>query len=125
MTRMRVCVSWKLSVLAMVFVLAALAAGCGPLRPEPTPTPTPTKTPRPTYTPTPALPTETPTPTVTPTATPTPTPDIGLIVPANDPGVSPFTGLRPDDPAVLERRPLAIKLAAPNVLIVSDRKSVV
>ncbi len=113
MTRARVYVFWGVSVLAVTLVLASLAAGCGPLRSEPTPTPT--KTPRPTYTPTPLPPTETPTPTATPTATPTvtptPTPDIGLIVPADDPGVSPFTGLRPDDPAVLERRPLAIKVA--------------
>jgi hypothetical protein len=32
-------------------------------------------------------------------------------VPTRDPNVSPFTGLRPSDPAVLNRRPLAIKVS--------------
>ncbi len=97
--------------LALALVLLT-AVGCKGRRP--TPTPTPTKTPRPTAqvnTPTPIPPTDTPVPTPTPTATPTATPDVVLIVPRDDPSVSPFTGLRPDDPAVLERRPLAIKVA--------------
>jgi hypothetical protein len=34
-----------------------------------------------------------------------------LIAPASDPALSPFTGLKPADPTVLDRRPLAIKVA--------------
>ena len=102
-------------VLALTLVLL-LMSGCGNSRRGPTPTPT--KTPRPTIqvnTPTPIPPTETPTPTETPlptmTPTPTATPGLSLIIPGNDSGISPFTGLRPADPSVLERRPLAIKIA--------------
>jgi hypothetical protein len=38
-------------------------------------------------------------------------PGTGGTLPPRDPNVSPFTGLRPSDPAVLNRRPLAIKVA--------------
>ncbi len=123
------------AALCLILTLAALLAlaGCGA---SPAPTPTPTKTPislvvvidtpapaatlPPTDTPippteTPVPPTETPTlttgPTPTPTEEPTPTPDASLIVPATDASVFPFTGLRPQDPAHLARRPLAIKVA--------------
>lgn len=120
----------RLSCLLSLLMLVALAAtACGGA-PAPTPTPTktavpvaaatdtlaptatPTSTPLPPPTDTP-LPTDTPTPgpTETPTAEPTATLDPNLIVPANDAGVSPFTGLRPADPSVLQRRPLAIKVA--------------
>lgn len=102
--------AWRL-VLALILLLAS---GCS--NPRRGPTPTPTKTPRPTVqtnTPTPVLSMPTPTNTPPPTATPTPTvtPGLSLIVPGDDPEISPFTGLRPADPSVLERRPLAIKVA--------------
>lgn len=110
----------------LLLVLATVTAGCGG---KPSPTATPTRTPKPTLTPTPeatatpipptstptpaATPTDTPTatPLPTPTETPTPTPDPNLIIPEPGSGISLFTGLRPDDPSVLERRPLAIKVA--------------
>ncbi len=109
----------RLLLLCLILPLLLLAlAGCSGRRSKPTPTPT--KTPRPVAqlpTPTPVPPTNTPAPTATPvptntpTATPTATPAIELIIPWEDPSVSPFTGLRPSDPSVLERRPLAIKVA--------------
>ncbi len=112
--------------LAALVLLAALVGACG--GPQPAPTPTPTRTPRPveteappkppTVTSTPApLPTETaaatPTPavTATPAASSTPTVDASIIVPARDPSLSPYTGIKPADAKVLERRPLAIKVA--------------
>jgi hypothetical protein len=92
-------------------------------------TPTPTKTPRPTFTqvallPTQTpLPTDTPTPTQEPTATPaptsTPTPTTEPTEtpeptaspwPTLDPNACPLTGVTVSDPALLERRPLAIKV---------------
>ena len=100
--------------LALLLVLS-FAAACGgrPAVPTPTPTKTPiilaqvaTATASPTFTP---LPTDTPVPSATPGPTATPTLDPSLIVPARDPALSPFTGLRPADPTVLQRRPLAVK----------------
>jgi hypothetical protein len=88
-------------------------------------TPTPTKTPRPldvallpTNTPTPFVPpTLTPTPTaaVTDTATPTPEPTQPVTPtvtpwPTFGPDTCPLTGLQVSDPALLQRRPLAIKI---------------
>ncbi len=118
----------RLSALILILVLAALLSACGG---EPSPTPTPTRTPTPLAptatrtplaTPTPA-PTDTPLPTATPAGadtptptataqppTPTSTPNPNLIDPALDSGVSPFTGQRLDA-AILQRRPLAIKIA--------------
>jgi len=72
----------------------------------PTATNTPTPTSTPTSTPTPAA-TDTPTPTPTPTSTPTPSYDD----PKTDSSISFLTGLKPEDPTVLDRRPLAIKVA--------------
>jgi hypothetical protein len=100
--------------LAILLVLSfAGACAGGPASPTPTPTKTPiiqaqaaTATSSPTFTST-----DTPAPTVTPLPTATPTLDPSLIVPARDPALSPFTGLRPADPAVLQRRPLAVKFA--------------
>lgn len=80
-------------------------------------TPVPTEAPLPT--PTPDPPTSTPEPTLTPEPTAAPpaaNPPVSRpggvlgLVPAREPGVSIFTGLRPADPAVLNRRPLAIKI---------------
>jgi len=120
--------------LLIIGMLLIFVGGCGSRSQA---TPTPTKTPHPvapanaptstpvakvepaTSTPVPTqvpVATDTPAPTLTPVATDTltptqpPTPGSSLIVPARDPSVSPFTGLRPDDPAVLARRPLAIKV---------------
>ncbi len=108
-------------VILTVVVLAGIATGCAPAVQA---TPTPTKTPRPavqatvppTATPTPE-PTATPSPepTATPTQAPTETPTEAPTEPspaiiAREPGVSIFTGLRPVDPSVLDRRPLAIKV---------------
>ena len=106
----------------VVIVISVLVGACGS---QPVPTPTPTRTPRPVETNTPLPPTptstlaftQTPAPTPTPTATatpaasPTPTVDANIIVPARDPNISPYTGLKPDDPKVLERRPVMIKVA--------------
>ncbi len=98
-----------------VTLMAALVlvTGCL-LSPAEPPTPTPTKTPRPT-------PTETPTATVTPRP-PTPTvaaasarPTIQVATPTPLPGllpdVCPLSGEKAEDVAILERRPLAIKVA--------------
>ena len=123
-----------LCVIGGLLVLSLLS-GCGP---APTPTPTPTKTstppptpilPLPTATSTVPPPTATPKPTATltpisvqfPTATntplppPTPTP---LPTPTLKPeptlppiGVCPLTGQGVSDIAVLERRPLAVKIS--------------
>ena len=108
------------TLIAIVIAVAALTflSGCG-AAPQATPTPTktpqvatatpipPTSTPEPTATP---APTSTPAPTDTPAATATPTQDARVINPAQVEGISVFTGLQPDNPAVLERRPLAIKV---------------
>lgn len=94
-------------------------------------TPTPTKTPRPTFTPVPVQPTSTHVPTATPTLMPEPTEEPTATVtsvptstpeptetpepsatpwPTLDPNACPLTGLTVSDPALLERRPLAIKV---------------
>jgi len=118
--------SARVFALAVVALLVLLTAGCSS---ETQATPTPTKTPQaiavantplpptltptlpPTATPAPsATPVVTPTATFTPTATLTPTADPSLLIPARDPSLSPFTGLRPADPAVLQRRPVALKV---------------
>lgn len=123
-----------------LIVMALLGALAGCTTPAVQATPTPTKTPRPAATATPAPPTLAPTvilptqvppnetpepasteplPTETPAATETPVPPTpapaqpgGALGPApvREAGVSAFTGLRPADPAVLNRRPLAIKI---------------
>ncbi len=108
--------------LIALVLFSALIDACTGKQPEPTPTPT--RTPRPVETKAPAptatvAPSDTPaptftplpTPTATPAVTPTPTVDTSIIVPARDPSVSPYTGLKPADPKVLERRPMMIKVA--------------
>ena len=85
----------------------------------PTHTPTATATPTNTFTYTPTAtatpthtPTHTPTATSTPTNTPTPTPTPFFAGPLSYPdNVNPLTGLFIDDPARLDRRPLAIKVS--------------
>lgn len=94
------------------FLLSACQMGSTP--PSATPVldleSSPTPTLAPTSTPTPIPPTDTPAPTETPTTTPTPLPpeDYG---PDNFPeDINPLTGLRVSDPALLERRPMAVKI---------------
>lgn len=75
----------------------------------------PTQTPRPTFTP---VPTDTPVPTAANTATamPTPTSVPVTLTPTEmptatpDPRISPLTGLRVSDPALLRRRVLAVRI---------------
>jgi hypothetical protein len=88
-----------LPLLAVALLLAACA-------PEPAPTPTPTRTPAPfRASPTPAAPSTATPPAATATAESSPT------VAPTPRDVNPLTGLVPADPAVLERRPLAIKIS--------------
>ena len=86
--------------------LALMLAACQ-ATPEPTAAPAePTRAAKPTFTPVPAA-TLAPT-VVPPTATPlppTPTPE-----PTANPNVNPLTGLAVDDPALLQRRVLAVRL---------------
>ncbi len=72
---------------------------------EPTSDTPPSKTPSPV----PVLPTASPTATEVPTATATPTP--APLGPIFSPGINPLTGLAVDDPALLERRPMGIKVS--------------
>lgn len=103
------------AILMALLTLAVAASGC---RQAPQATPTPTKTPKPQYTATATreatpTPNSTPTPTPQPTATPTQdssTQSLALIDPATDPSINPLTGEKVD-PAVLERRPLAVKIS--------------
>jgi hypothetical protein len=98
----------------MVFTLLAfILVACGQTMPEPTATPTNTSAPT-------AIPSETAASTATPTETPTPTSTpapteaypSGGYGPSNFPAnVNPLTGLPVDDPSLLERRPLMVKVA--------------
>jgi hypothetical protein len=83
--------------LCLILLVSVAAVGCST---APTPTPTPTRTPRPKLTPTS---TRTPTPAATPTiaATATPTPN---------PYINPLTGQRVSDPALLQRRPIQVRI---------------
>lgn len=88
-------------------------ATCTPL-PSPTasPTPSPTDTPLPSPTATvEASAQDNSGETPTPTDTPTPEPTSNLIDPSTAADICPLTGLQVDDPAVLERPPLAIKVS--------------
>jgi hypothetical protein len=118
---------WKTVVTATILlVMAAYLAACMSTKTASV-TPTPTKTPRtvsialPTSTATPLLPTATATatkePEATPTRTPTATPEpTEILTPTITPwptlsaNACPLTGLEVSDPALLGRRPLAIKV---------------
>lgn len=100
---------WALGVGGLALVIAACG---GQAAPEPTRAPVLVTIFAPS-------PTETPQPTVA-VAAPTDTPEphaagpVGDVVPAPltlDAEINPFTGLRPQDPAALQRRPLLIKVA--------------
>lgn len=97
---MRKTITWLLSGLAVALLLLPL--GCGGNDQSTTATPFATRTPLPTFTVTPvASPAPTPTPTLQPTTTPTP---------GRPADVNPFTGIKVDDPATLQRRPLLVKI---------------
>lgn len=137
---MRRRLGWVIAA-AILLALTALALGLSGCSSSSVATPTPTKTPKPpdtatpvstaTFTPPPSstpsatpVPTDTPVPSPTPTTSPTPegsgenpspTPTQRLGVEVIDPGqaqdICPLTGLKVDDPAVLERPPLAVKVS--------------
>ncbi len=124
---------WRvIAVVTALIVMAYVASACQSSGPD-DPMPTPTKTPRPDSAKLPALPTatHTPTPTATPTlepptatatspaptATTTPTPEpteepelVAVPWPTMEAGMCPLTGLPVNDPVLLDRRPLAIKV---------------
>ena len=98
-------------VTAVVLVLAQLCLSACSGSPNAV-TPTPTRTPKPEATATAAatpIPTASP-PTATPTASSLPTADTSIMTefPRD---VNPLTGLKVDDPAILDRRPLAVKIS--------------
>lgn len=94
-----------LKIVFLLAALTALAACSGVLGPKPTSTALPTFTLPPSNTPAPS-------PTSTPTAPPTPLYPVEGLGPKNFPtDVDPLTGLKVSDPGLLERRPLAIKVA--------------
>jgi hypothetical protein len=96
----------KKALYLLVF-LSLLLSACGLI---PTPTPTATATATATETPT-VTPTPTPLPTNTPTLTPTPAYPPEGYGPANFPAeVDPLTGLNDANPALLQRRPMVIKV---------------
>ncbi len=95
-------------------LLVMILVACGQAAPQSTATPT---QPQPTLTetPTPLSPTETATATLEPTATDTPAPtNTPLPVvygPSNFPAdINPLTGKQVADPAILDRRPIAVKI---------------
>lgn len=94
-----------------VIFLAACGQAAQPTSPTATLPPTVTSTSTATALPS-ATPTETPVPaTATPTLTPTPSyPPAGRGPDNFDPEVNPLTGLEVDDPDLLERRPIVIKV---------------
>ncbi|HEC34157.1 MAG TPA: DUF3048 domain-containing protein, partial [Chloroflexi bacterium] len=92
----RLCLLMAATVILTLLPLVWGLAGCGATTTGSPPTPT--LTPHPTSTPTPP-PTSTPTPAFTPTPTPLP------------PDVNPLTGERVDDPSLLDRVPVAIKIS--------------
>jgi hypothetical protein len=102
-----VLLTWITAGLAMIALVSSALGGCTGKVAQPTPTRTstvaapteaPTATPTPTFTPT-VRPTLTPTPKFTPSPTPRPE------------NVNPLTGEVVDDPSVLDRVPVAIKIA--------------
>ena len=91
-------------LIALLIVMIAGLAACGPgATPEPTALPTFTLPPSPT-----------PTATATQTATPTPTPlypPEGMGPSGFPADVNPLTGLKVENPALLERRPMGVKVS--------------
>jgi hypothetical protein len=92
-------------LMIVIISLSAVLAACG-TAPTPAPTTTPTSTEIPTSTST-----ATPFPTDTATVLPTPVYPVEGYGPANFPsGVDPLTGLQITNPALLDRRPMVIKV---------------
>lgn len=99
----------KTHFFGLLCIIALLMAGCGTPTP-PEATATPTRTPPPQQTATPA-PTATPTPRpATPTAAASPTQEVIEATPF-PPDVNPFTGEQMESAEVLDRIPIAIKVA--------------
>lgn len=98
----------KTRLITLIVLISILLTSCSILSPaEPTATPTPLP---PAATPT-DTPTPEPTPTTIPTATPTPLYPVEGYGPTNFPeNINPLTGLKVDDPAILDRRPIMIKV---------------
>lgn len=94
----------------LILIALVLLSGCG--TPEPVATPTPTRTPAPQVAATATL---APLPTATlslATATPTTAPTTAaVVVTPLPPDVNPFTGLKMESAAVLDRIPIAIKVS--------------
>lgn len=98
----------------LLALLAFLAAACGvvmPISASPSPATTQTATATPTITPsvTPTV-TETPTPTITPTPTRDYPPE-GYGPSGFPENINPLTGLKVENPALLERRPMIVKVS--------------
>lgn len=95
-------------LITLIILVSILLTSCSILTPkEPTSTPTPLP---PAATPT-VTPTIEPTLTATPTASPTPLYPVEGFGPTNFPeNVDPLTGLQVEDPAILNRRPILIKV---------------
>lgn len=111
----------KRNVLALLLLILLILAACGqdPVTPTPPPTATeevaqvaPTATPAPTNTAT-AQPSATATASPTATATPTATPTPLLLMAPEDFGEdrNPLTGELVEDPELLQRRPIAVKIS--------------
>ncbi len=94
--------------LGLFLVVMSFIAGCSSA--TPVATPTPTRTPIPQATAIPPTPLPTATPTSTPTPTTAPTSEAASVTPF-PPDVNPLTGLKVDDPEMLEHLPLAIKIS--------------
>jgi len=103
----------KTTLLAFLLILAFGLTACLSETPTPTPAPTATVVQVNVSSPTPSQTAVSPTSTVAPTATQTntPTPEIVAYGPDNFPSdVNPLTGLQVGDPALLDRRPLSVKV---------------
>ncbi|MEN4099878.1 MAG: DUF3048 domain-containing protein [Anaerolineaceae bacterium] len=102
----------RMRLLAFVLTVALLLIGC---QPQAAVAPTETSAPIATQTAIPsATPTETLAPTATGTATVTPTPEATQIVVGPGqfpPDVNPLTGLQVEDPELLNRRPVMVKVS--------------
>ncbi len=96
----------RIRYLVLFLVVMSFVAGCSSATPVATPTPTRTPIPQAT-----AIP-PTPPPTATPTPTPTTAPTAEAVsVTPFPPDVNPLTGLKVDDPEMLEHLPLAVKIS--------------
>ncbi|NMB68784.1 MAG: DUF3048 domain-containing protein [Chloroflexi bacterium] len=101
----------KFSLSLVIVMLLGMAAACAPATGPVAPTPTATQAHSTATAFLPATATATPEATATPTLTPTPVYPAEGVGPANYPdGYDPLTGLKVADPALLDRRPLIVKV---------------